>query len=206
LVEHVIRNDGVTGSSPVCGTSSPFQKIPWNSQRSLSQMRLRDLSHIKNSLPVIVSASTSRGDFIMRKFILIAGFVLASAAAQAGDRSLSLGGVETNTAPAPAKATDASKTAEVPRAAEAPRAEVPKYVERPAVVEPKPETTKPETTRPETARARVYRPAAASANAGPARPAFRRTASASRFAKPHRARYSIQARIVHALHRHGIYW
>ena len=31
----------------------------------------------------------------MRKFILIAGFVLASAAAQAGDRSLSLGGGET---------------------------------------------------------------------------------------------------------------
>jgi hypothetical protein len=166
-------------------------------------MRLRDLSHIKDRLPVIVSASTSRGDFNMRKFILIAGFVLASAAAQAGDRSLSLGGVETKTAPAPAKATDSSKTAEVPQAAE-----VPKYVERPAVVEPKPETTKPETARPDAARprARVYRPAAASANAGPARPAFRRTASASRFAKPHRARYSIQARIVHALHRHGIYW
>ena len=34
----------------------------------------------------------------MRKFILIAGFVLASAAAQAGDRSLSLGGGETKTA------------------------------------------------------------------------------------------------------------
>ena len=31
----------------------------------------------------------------MRKFILIAGFVLASTAAQAGDRSLSLGGGET---------------------------------------------------------------------------------------------------------------
>ena len=96
----------------------------------------------------------------MRKFILIAGFVLASAAAQAGDRSLSLGGVETKPAPAPAKAMDASKTAEVPQAAEAP-----KYVERPAVVEPKPETSKAETSRSETARpraARMQRPAARS--------------------------------------------
>ena len=56
----------------------------------------------------------------MRKFIFIAGFVLASAAAQAGDRSLSLGGgVETTSAPA-AKAIDASKSAEAPQAAEAP--------------------------------------------------------------------------------------
>ena len=51
----------------------------------------------------------------MRKFILIAGFVFASAAAQAGDRSLSLGGGETTTATAPAKATDASKSAEARR-------------------------------------------------------------------------------------------
>jgi outer membrane biosynthesis protein TonB len=150
----------------------------------------------------------------MRKFILIAGFVLASTAAQAADRSLSLGGIETKYAPAPAKATDTSKTAEVPQAAEAPRAEVPKYVERPAVVEPKPETTKAETTRPdtsttETARpraGRAYRPAAASANAGRARPMARRTAYMSRTASAHRVRYSIQARIIGALHRHGIYW
>ncbi|UPK04236.1 hypothetical protein [Bradyrhizobium sp. 170] len=142
----------------------------------------------------------------MRKFILIAGFVLASAAAQAGDRSLSLGGVETNAAPAPAKATDASKSAEAPQAAEAP-----KYVERPAVVEPKPETSKPETSRTETARpraaraARAYRPAAGPASAGPGRPVARRTAYISRSARPHGVRYRI-ARIIGALHRHGIYW
>ena len=52
----------------------------------------RDLSHINLDPPRIVSPSTSRGDTNMRKFIFIAGFVLASAAAQAGDRSLSLGG------------------------------------------------------------------------------------------------------------------
>ena len=140
----------------------------------------------------------------MRKFILIAGFVLASAAAQAGDRSLSLGGVETKTAPAPAKATDASKTAEVPQAAEAP-----KYVERPAVVEPKPETSRAETSRTETARpraARMQRYATRPASAGPGRPVARRTAFMSRSARSHRMRYGIRARIIGALHRHGIYW
>ena len=143
----------------------------------------------------------------MRKFILIAGFVLASAAAQAGDRSLSLAGSETQTAPATAKPTDASKSAEA--------AEAPKYVERPAVVEPKPEskaeTSKAETTRSETARPRaaraagMHRPAAGPASAGPGRPVAGRTAYMSRRARPPGIRYRI-ARIVGALHRHGIYW
>ena len=141
----------------------------------------------------------------MRKFILITGFILASAAAQAGDRSLSLAGSET--APAPARATDASKSAEA--------AEAPKYVERPAVVEPKPEskaeTSKAETTRSETARPRaaraagMHRPAAGRMSAGPGRPMARRTAYMSRSARPHGIRYRI-ARIIGTLHRHGIYW
>ena len=76
----------------------------------------------------------------MRKFILIAGFVLVSAAAQAGDRSLSLGGGETTTVTAPAKAAEGSRIVEAPPAAEAP-----KYIERPAAVEPKAETSKTET-------------------------------------------------------------
>jgi hypothetical protein len=139
----------------------------------------------------------------MRKLILIAGFVLASAAAQAGDRSLSLGGIEQ----APAKAVDAPKTAEAPQPPEPP-----KYVERPAI-EPKAETPKAETLRTDTNKtatpkaARVYRPAAAaSVNAAPARPAFRRTASISRSMKPRRKHHWIEARIVRELHRHGIYW
>jgi hypothetical protein len=142
----------------------------------------------------------------MRKFILIAGFVLASVAAQAGDRSLSLGGIETQAAPAPAKAIDASKSAEA--------AEAPKYVERPAVVEPKAETSKPETSRaatskPERARpsaARTQRYAARPASAGPGRPSARRAAMMSRSAGQPRMRYGIRARIIGALHRHGIYW
>ena len=139
----------------------------------------------------------------MRKFILIAGFVLASAAAQAGDRSLSLAGSETQTAPASPKAADASKSAEA--------AEAPKYVERPAVVEPKPETGKAETTRTEMARpraaraARMHRPAAGPASAGPGRPVAGRTAYMSRRARPPGIRYRI-ARIIGTLHRHGIYW
>jgi hypothetical protein len=34
LVEHVIRNDGVTGSSPVCGTISPPGQVRWNADAS----------------------------------------------------------------------------------------------------------------------------------------------------------------------------
>jgi hypothetical protein len=137
----------------------------------------------------------------MRKFILIAGFVLASAAAQAGDRSLSLGGNETQAAPAPAKAVDASKSAEA--------AETPKYVERPAVVEPKAETSKAETSRGERARpgaARTQRYATRPASAGAGRASAQRAAMMSRSAGQHRMRLGIRARIIMALHRHGIYW
>jgi len=69
-------------------------------------MRLRDLPHIANRLRRIVSAQTSRGDLNMRKFILIAGFALVSVAAQAGDRSLSLGGGDTTKVSAPVKANE----------------------------------------------------------------------------------------------------
>ena len=142
----------------------------------------------------------------MRTFILIAGFVLASAAAQAGDRSLSLGGGETTTATAPAKATNTSKSAEA--------AEAPKYVERPAVVEPKAETSKAETSRAETATprtgraARMQRYANRPASAGPGRPSAsaQRAAMMSQRAGAHRMRFGIRARIIMALHRHGIYW
>src|SRR6187551_3721582 len=79
--------------------------------------RSRDLPHINNRPSTIVSPSTSRGDFKMRKFILIAGFVLASATVQAGDRSLSLGGGETTSTTAPARASEGSRIVEAPPAA-----------------------------------------------------------------------------------------
>jgi hypothetical protein len=152
----------------------------------------------------------------MRKFILIAGFVLVSAAAQAGDRSLSLGGGETTKVSAPAKAIEGPRTAEVPQAAEAP-----KYVERPSAVEPKPETTRSETARSETSRAAAGNTARARTkaagmqryanrptSAGPGRPSAsaQRAAMMSRGGGAHRMRFGIRARIISALHRHGIYW
>ena len=154
----------------------------------------------------------------MRKFILIAGFALASAAAQAGDRSLSLGGgVETKSAPAPAKAIDASKSAEAPQAAEAPR-----YVERPAVNRsetPKAETSGAEANRADTGRAatarskaarmqaaKMQRASAGRASVGPGRQMGQRTAMMSRGGRPHSIRYGIKMRIISTLHRHGIYW
>ena len=145
----------------------------------------------------------------MRKFILIAGFVLVSAAAQAGDRSLSLSGGETSAATAPARAAEGSRTAEVPQTAEAP-----KYVERPAAVEPKPETSKTETSKPETGNTERARPRAAGmqryaarpASAGRGRPSAQRAALMSRRAGSHSMRYGIRARIIGALHQHGIYW
>jgi hypothetical protein len=51
----------------------------------------------------------------------------------------------------------------------------------------------------------MHRPAAGPASAGPGRPMARRTAYMSRGARPHGVRYRI-ARIIGALHRHGIYW
>ena len=133
----------------------------------------------------------------MRTFILIAGFVLASATAQAADRSLSLAGSETTTVAAPAKVAEGSKTAEAPQAAEVSRPEAPKYVERPAVVEPKAEAPKPYSIKAPAAK--VEQPAAE-----PAKPAARKTASKSH--KLRRARYWTEARIIRELHRHGIYW
>ena len=137
----------------------------------------------------------------MRKFILIAGFVLASAAAQAGERSLSLGSVDAPTVAAPSKVTDkaadATKTAEAPQAADAPKTDTPKYIERPAAVEPKPEPQKVEAAKPATSKAEQT-------SAEPEKSATRKTASRS--VKPRRTRYWTESRIIGELHRHGVYW
>lgn len=155
----------------------------------------------------------------MRKLILIAGFALVSVAAHAGDRSLSLGGGDTTNVIAPAKAVDGARTAEVPQA------EAPKYIERPAVVEPKAETTRSDRTRSETARSQGSRPPAGYSQrmrprpagmqqryagrpqgAGAGGPSARRAAMMQRSASVHRVRFGIKARIINALNRHGIYW
>lgn len=147
----------------------------------------------------------------MRKLILIAGFALVSVAAHAGDRSLSLGGGETTAVSAPAKAIEGSRTAEAPQAAEAP-----KYVERPAAVEPKAEPTRSETSRASAGNAARMRQrpagmqqsyAGRSQGAGAGGASARRAAMMQqRGAGAHRVRFGIKARIITALHRHGIYW
>lgn len=118
----------------------------------------------------------------MRKFILIAGFVLASVTAQAGDnRSLSL---DPLAGPAPAKTADPSQTAEAPQPTAAPQAEAPKYVERPTLVDTKVDQASPDSTKP----------------------AATKTASAPKADKPRRKRYWTEGRIISELHRHGVYW
>ncbi len=98
----------------------------------------------------------------MRKFILITAMVLASATAQAGERSLTL-----SSDPTPAAASaKAPMMAETPQTIQAPvemprAAETPKYIERPALVEPKSEPPKTQ-----------------QASTQPAKPAAEKTASA----------------------------
>jgi len=123
----------------------------------------------------------------MRKFVLITAIVLATASAQAGERSLTLATGDTNSAVTPAPATDA-KVAQA-----SPAVEPPKYIERPAVVETKPP--------PVAAQPVVAQPAAQ-----PASPSVAQTASAPRVQKPRGKRMWTEARIIHELHRHGIYW
>ena len=132
----------------------------------------------------------------MRKFILIAGFVLASATAQAGERSLSLSGSDVTAAPAlaPARIADTPKSAEAPQAVEAPASEAPKYIERPAAVAPKAETPKAETTKADA-------PKVEQTTTEPAKP--QKTAKTD---KPRRKRYWTEGRIISELHRHGVYW
>ena len=139
----------------------------------------------------------------MRKFILITAMALASATAQAADRSLTLGS-DTPVA-APAKAADTSRVAEAPNPAEAtttvetPNAnETPKYVERPALVEPKTEQPKAE----------VKAESKTEPGSTPsAKPAVHKTASAPKSEKRRSHRhYWTEGRIISELHRHGIYW
>jgi hypothetical protein len=140
----------------------------------------------------------------MRTLILIAGLVLASATAQAGDnRSLSLAGsdAQTTTAPAKSSAPAAPQTAEAPQVAETPKAEAPKYIERPAIVEPKQAAPKAEPSYGESSRESSRESARQSAS-----PVAERTDAAPRATKPQKKRYWSETRIINELHRHGIYW
>jgi hypothetical protein len=117
----------------------------------------------------------------MRKLILVAALVLASAS-PAGSRSLTLASSDDQATSATdqGKPADAAKPTEAPKAVEETKpAGGPKYVDRPAAVN----------TATEAPTADAVKPA-------PVRTAERR--------KPRRD--WTQARIIGELHRHGIYW
>jgi len=118
----------------------------------------------------------------MRKIILVAAMVLASASAEAaGSRSLSLAAAEP-------QAVTTVATAEVGDAV--PATEAPKYLDRPPAVS----ATAPAAT-----------PAATTTNSAPVTtPAT--TKSTAQADKPKRKRYWTEGRIINELHRHGIYW
>jgi hypothetical protein len=132
----------------------------------------------------------------MRKFILITAMVLASASAQAGDRSLTLGGGESLPAAASSTVNASGKVADVPvtPAVEAPKPpETPKYVERPAVAAPAPQPQ--------------AQPASVQPSSTPAaKPVEWKRATAHKSSNRRHARYWTEGRIIGELHRHGIYW
>jgi hypothetical protein len=120
----------------------------------------------------------------MRKLVLIAAMVLASATAQAGQsRSLTTAQAD-QPAVTQAKPTETTKAADVvtPTAP----AETPTFVERPAAVDTT-TTTAPPLAQP---KADTAKPAAQTAKSD----------------KPRHKRYWTQARIIGELHRYGIYW
>jgi hypothetical protein len=129
----------------------------------------------------------------MRTFILITAMVLASATAQAGERSLSVSGSDTSAATAPAGSASAQMVETPVSETAAPAAttddtpaagETPKYVERPALVEPKGEPS----------------------DAQPSKPVAAKTASVPKPRRTAHKGYWTEGRIIGELHRHGIYW
>ncbi|KJC61445.1 hypothetical protein UP10_07830 [Bradyrhizobium sp. LTSPM299] len=138
----------------------------------------------------------------MRKLILITAMVLASASAQAGDRSLTLGRGESLPAAASNTVNASGKVADVPvtPAVEAPKPpEVPKYVERPAAAAPAP-APQPQA-----------QPAVQQATIQPAstpawKPVEQKQATAHKSSNRRYARHWTAGRIIGELHRYGIYW
>jgi len=121
----------------------------------------------------------------MRKFILIAAMVLASANAQAGpSRSLILAANDeqpaTTLAPQTSPAPSAAPTSATPQATTT--TETPKYVERPTAVAP----------------------AATAATTTTGTPKTPKTTDTK--ADKAKKRRDTQARVIYELHRHGIYW
>jgi hypothetical protein len=127
----------------------------------------------------------------MRKFILIAAMVLATATAQAsGSRSLTLASNDEPAAAEQPKATDAPQASEPAKSAEAAKsADAPKYVDRPSAVDSSAPAAKAEQVK-----------------AVAEKPAAGKDTQTTKVAKPKRHHESTEARVIYELHRHGIYW
>ncbi|MDD1528565.1 hypothetical protein C7U92_10265 [Bradyrhizobium sp. WBOS7] len=130
----------------------------------------------------------------MRKIILVAAMLLASASAQAGgSRGLSLAAAgEQVSAP---QTTMSASTGMTQLSEAAPATEAPKYSDRPPAVS----LSAPAAPAAPTATA----PTTASAPVTTAKPASKSTASSN---KPKPKRSWTERRIISELHRHGIYW
>jgi hypothetical protein len=123
----------------------------------------------------------------MRKFILVAAMLLASASAQAGvSRSLILAANDEVTPPAqPATTTTTAPASPATTpATTTPSTDTPKFVERPAVA---PTATPAKTTT--TGTPKTTKPVASDPKADKAK-----------------RRRDTEARVIYELHRHGIYW
>ena len=140
----------------------------------------------------------------MRKFILIAAMVLASASARAGEaRNLTQGPNGQ-----PVAVEQAQPTAETSKVTETPGvAETPKFVERPSAVDATATVEAPKTG---VAKDPVEDPAKDSgknAIKDPARNSARPVvAQAPKLQKQKHKRYWSEGRIIGELHRHGVYW
>ena len=137
----------------------------------------------------------------MRKLIVIAAIVLAATTAEAREtRSLTRADVQvaaTDQAETVDKSSGATNTSEVATAPDVAKpADPPKFVARPAAVEPTPSQVAPTaTTQPDTT------------DAFGADAAKLSTAKTVKADKPrHRQRDWTESRIIGELHRHGIYW
>ena len=138
----------------------------------------------------------------MQKLILISAMVLAATAAQAGERSLTLGGGENAPAAAPAPANPTGKYVEAPPKPETtsvvetpkPATDTPRYIARPA-----PAAAQPPAQQPELQQAKVEPTTTTSA-----KPTYK-TASHKPARRQHAHSWT-RSRIIGELHRHGIYW
>ena len=140
----------------------------------------------------------------MRKLILISAMVLASVSAQAGERSLTLGGGENSPAVAPAPVNPTGKYVEAPPkppettpVVETPKpaTDTPRYIARPA-----PAATPSPVQQPQLQQAKVE-PTTTYSD----KPSYK-AASSHKPARRQHARYWTRSGIIGALHRHGIYW